>query len=1145
MTTSSFASSLRPHDVKVAVRGELVALRLYNQISIYKGCRLSDQFLTIMAVNWLLVQLVLLLASFCAPLPCRATSPVIFSADPSVDPNTAGSDTGSYWYELNTDGAAFSGFCLTEAQGRVLRDWRQPLYNLTVTLTPAFPHTFNVLGTWVAKLLLEETLGYQVWIHDVPNDINDEYQNIALGFADAAVTVYREPTADGPEYAQYVEQQQTLVSLGDHTVQARAGWYVPHQQVLDNPTLSLELWRSYMSGPEGLGDQVIPLLFLNDTWAALDSGLLLLQDPSDNSSFVCPSDAVLEAQNGGSTAADCGCENGIYYPPQCLPNPRQQCGLVYMPNTYFDSGIAQNVVRNLNLRLAVAFITNYTQTVETLLSTNTTFLFYSQYIDLTVQRRCVMTGTGLLDTCFSRIFLPTYDVSCDALTDGSYRGNYTCDYAFQDLIKIGASQLLNDLPRAGELLSALLFAPVDAEQLLANILKQENALLSSTVPDYKRAACDWLQANTDTWMTWVPSPAPCTYADMQYQLSGCTSTAPLYTVGVSWLQPKACVGGLSLPDSPVSTSCGSTDSEAQITALTFMVAFLVLVTAIWAQWLRSVCSTAARERSDIMSSKTPIPLAAAVLRLQRMLLSVWGTVGLTLQWAGLLLLGGALVVNAAWETGPVQCASRAPLLLMGLVCLGLGQWWSWRQFMHSVRFRLQTLNTNWRMVSVLAAVLAANVVVLAAMAVENEPSVTSRTSIVAGFVPVSVYYCNTLSSSYAYPLLAVNASWFVVGFGDVTRFAVSLLVRWLRHCDEEKSSPLRSSKDRSTLKGRQRFQLTSIMIAQVAWSWLVVSLLLSLSSTSLSEDNQWTVRFQGIAVDIGVALLLTAWFAPAARLAWRIVRQGTNPRAAAVTTNVHVHKRTGSINRSTTLSAGNGTVNSRHISQVSLGTDTNELVHDPVILACLTEFMETTFDAETAKFLTEYLELEEQISGHSTVSCAVLLVRVEALHDRYISPDSESPVNISGAQVKQVQHELEALKNMCRTKQSQVASPDVRQQCRSCFASVVQESIELLRVNGIPRFLSSSYSERANEILDWADRFEDWSTTQKKALLRRWQSQEAHSAVKPTVTGQVPRGIWQSHSTSLSVQPKHNSSIASVAPVVQAEGRIRALTADR
>ena len=1003
-----------------------------------------------------------------ALLPAGLGIPSVTAMELSgLDPNTAGTQPGDPWYEASV--GSFPGFCLSASAGRVLLNWSSPLYSRAVTLSPSNPNLLNFLNSWVAKLLLEELLGYAVLLHDPLNNPNDVYGDITAGLVDAAVSVFMEPSQDGPELAQYTRAGQVLY-YGEQGVASRGGLYFPQRLLELYPQLSLELWRSYqLSDP--LSAQALPL-FIEDSWAALNqSGVnLLLVNQSDPTSLVCPSDAVLEAENGGSPLADCGCVEGIYYPPQCLPNPRQQCALMFIDHVWLDPGLSQNLVRNLNLGLAVAFISNFSATVQALTLQQRGVLFYAQDVNPLSLMTCSQPNSSLSEPCFARVFFPTYDVSCDALTDNSDRGNYTCDYPYQYIVKLSSPPLPELAPRVTHLLTQMSLSPSDARAMLGGLNLQAAA---GNATDYKRAACDWLTANPDEWSGWIAPPAECGYADMQYSLSGCSDQAEA-ALTFAWTAPKACVGGLALPQDS-SVSCGYATFSSQAGDVAAAVVLCVLLLALVADQA-VLCALGMRLPAALPQQPT---LARRILqsyqsRSQRLgRLAAWTCSSAV----GALLLLAVVLVNSL-TVSDSQCRARFTLLVLGLTTVGSSLLCAMRDFALSSRRRLQTNGRGWGDLRWIAVIALSNAVVLACLVLDGS-SIGANTQIVDGFVPLSQPLCQRPSLFITVPLLAINTPWIALLCLTWSRFATSLL---LRHFAQQQpvaaADTVAVHESKPTIQRQQLrpavWRLFLLLSAAIAlWIVLLAVLLPSLMTSALYERNVWIISYQAAAVLVGAALLWLLALLPSLQPLRLCARQ----RSIQV-------RSSSSMSETSTKRSSTAWMTDRDFALTAIFAD-------PVLLACLTAFMETTFDAENVRFLVDVREFNARVrQWRLDRAPKPLLAEACSLFHTYLAANAPSQINVGSAQLTTVKQRLEALAGLCEVRLSPSCAEweQLEKAALLCFADVSKECTSLLRVNGIPRFLSSSSGERANGLVEWAEHFDSLSIVEQRAVIARCKS---------------------------------------------------------
>ena len=232
-----------------------------------------------------------------------------------------------------------------------------PLYPQSITLESA-DWASHYLHTWIAKLLLEEVIGYQVLIND---DFTDPTAHtlprLAAGTVGANVEWWN---TDSDAYQQYVVVNRSVRDDGDLGVNGQYGIYISKYTVSANPTMILDYYRFYKTNSDGA--LAIPI-FQNATWSNLfdpRTGADMLVNASG--SYVCYGSNTTYAANGQPIGFS-GCSGGVYYPPNCVNNPMGNCLALYHPSPLADGGVPQ-LIANQKLNFSVAFINNFTNYIS-------------------------------------------------------------------------------------------------------------------------------------------------------------------------------------------------------------------------------------------------------------------------------------------------------------------------------------------------------------------------------------------------------------------------------------------------------------------------------------------------------------------------------------------------------------------------------------------------------------------------------------------------------------------------------------------------------------------------------------------------------------------------------------------------------------
>eukprot|EP00732_Lithocolla_globosa_P001059 Lithocolla_globosa_v1_NODE_467_length_3967_cov_144.951687.p1 type:complete len:926 gc:universal NODE_467_length_3967_cov_144.951687:953-3730(+) len=438
--------------------------------------------------------------------------PSVFSAE---ERDLLGAE--NHWLEKNQN--VFDGTCFGE--DIVLR------YSDPVTIVSTDWDT-HFLTSWVAKILLEEVMGYQVLINDEFQGGAATFELMGTGGGDLNLELW--PVGKEALYDTWITQQGSVSDIGNSGFLGRDGWFATTKMVYLFDTYYLDFWKALQL------DSVVQLVG-NETWQPI------LQDPSlirkMTGEYVCEDDDTRRAN--GELAA--GCTDGLFIPPQCLPDPESQCLVLYAYTPNFVPGFLQDQILNLNLKVTIAFITNeiYTSFVQ---SRSSNFMFFYWFTpDLVFTCTTTDVNSTIPFPCFSRVTLPDSSEACTSQATQEPGSPVDCDFDKQTMIKLGSERLVS-LPAAYEFSREFSLSDTDVNDLLVSF--GENL-------DYKQSACLWLQQNEIEWVEWIPEPEECTIEDLNVTFSTCHSNSKSL-VSYQFSIPKSCEGGISLPDEEM-TDC--------------------------------------------------------------------------------------------------------------------------------------------------------------------------------------------------------------------------------------------------------------------------------------------------------------------------------------------------------------------------------------------------------------------------------------------------------------------------------------------------------------------------------------------------------------------------------------------------------------
>ena len=127
------------------------------------------------------------------------------------------------------------------------------------------PWSASQLNVAVAKILLEEKLGYQVEVVSI--DENAQWPALAAGDLHASLEVW--PSGHAENVAEYIDKQQLVENGGPLGVVGKIGWYIPTYLLTDHPQLAT--WEGFTT-PESAA--------LFATAETGDQGQFLAGDPS-------------------------------------------------------------------------------------------------------------------------------------------------------------------------------------------------------------------------------------------------------------------------------------------------------------------------------------------------------------------------------------------------------------------------------------------------------------------------------------------------------------------------------------------------------------------------------------------------------------------------------------------------------------------------------------------------------------------------------------------------------------------------------------------------------------------------------------------------------------------------------------------------
>jgi glycine betaine/proline transport system substrate-binding protein len=155
--------------------------------------------------------------------------------------------------------------CTAPATAPVVDSGAAPAVDLPTIKLAESPWSASELNVAVAKILLEEQLGYPVEVTSI--DENAQWPAIAKGELHASLEVW--PSGHADNMAEYIDEQGVVEDGGPLGVVGKIGWYTPAYMVEQDP--SLATWEGFQK-PETAA--------LYATAETGDKGQFLAGDPS-------------------------------------------------------------------------------------------------------------------------------------------------------------------------------------------------------------------------------------------------------------------------------------------------------------------------------------------------------------------------------------------------------------------------------------------------------------------------------------------------------------------------------------------------------------------------------------------------------------------------------------------------------------------------------------------------------------------------------------------------------------------------------------------------------------------------------------------------------------------------------------------------
>ena len=881
----------------------------------------------------------------------------------AVQPLDVAGATG-HWLTANAN--AMNGSCFNSSMRTYT--YPSPLYPQNITLESG-DWASHYLHTWIAKLLLEEVIGYRVLINDFYTDPSPyTLARLTAGTVGANVEWW---DTDTDAYTQYVVLNRTVRDDGDLGVNGQYGVYISKYTLTYNPSMILDYYRYYKTSSDGL--LAMPV-FQNATWSNLinpQTGLDMLFD--DNGSYVCSGNNATYAARNQSLDFP-GCTDGLFYPSTCVQNPMQNCLVLYHPSPLLDNGCVPLVVNN-RLNFTVAFINNFTSYIAYLAQVRHTqhaqaeahahthtrclplltgppfpfcfcfqhqranLMFWWKSPDPLLSLQCRDPITLRSSNCFQRLSFQSYQDGCT-----------TCDWPQLNLQKV-TSTAVRSLSRPNSLFAAMSLLPADDTGMFNLVAANGN--------DYKAAACSWLHNNSALWSSWIAPPAACATTDMQYMVGECAASGQTYSTPIQWsfIQPQSCADGLMLPVND------SVDCEAEPVAASY-VAWLVVVCVVV---LLFPVLLGAFQLYELRSTGKP--------RLMILAMSSYSQLSLSL---GLSLLA-VEPLTSLFPLSESVCSARLLLCLLGF-SLSLVTITATSKRLVQLTSGLLSANSPKKEALQYAAFIAANLVtaLLGTQMLSSENMLSSVPVVSPAGARVTQQYCASPPYAALAVLLCLNG------------VALLLTGKRLSSAALHLRRNLRLYRDRPHTKeahATQFYSLTGTLLLL-----LIGGAVLLAKTVGAGQSPNFPAVQATLIVLASLVPLATIVFVGPSILLYRSVQARRAAKAKQKAAEAEESK-----SRSTSSSEAG----------LELATLAGTL-SDPLALVLFQSYAESSLESENIGFL---LAVQTYVSllKRDGLTVAQVMDGAKDLYVRFIGDNSDNQINISAKQKGELEHDLRTL----------------------------------------------------------------------------------------------------------------------------------------
>jgi len=184
---------------------------------------------------------------------------------------------------LNNQKFPASGFCFNETEGRVLKNFSNPLYDMPIIISTEGGPGMPMVWAWIMKILLQEQIGYQAAWYDQGDTTITFYdrlvKNLPSKRSDIEIQSYQLSSDPTTDFKKYVQGDGTVTSHGSQSQTSQGGIYVSAAAMMLHPEFAVDSYRAFAAGPNILGeyplygavsDNPMLRLFINDSWQVVD-----------------------------------------------------------------------------------------------------------------------------------------------------------------------------------------------------------------------------------------------------------------------------------------------------------------------------------------------------------------------------------------------------------------------------------------------------------------------------------------------------------------------------------------------------------------------------------------------------------------------------------------------------------------------------------------------------------------------------------------------------------------------------------------------------------------------------------------------------------------------------------------------------------